>query len=52
MMLSVTITGGHDFRSICRGPPEHNMAVGEEGFFITPICVEEVALTTMVLFMD
>jgi hypothetical protein len=23
-VLSATITGGRDFRSICRGPPEHS----------------------------
>jgi hypothetical protein len=27
----VTTTGGQDFRSICRGLPEHNRAIGEEG---------------------
>jgi hypothetical protein len=27
----VTTTGGQDFRSICRGLPEHNSAAGEEG---------------------
>jgi hypothetical protein len=27
----VTTTEGQDFRSICRGLPEHSRAVGEEG---------------------